>query len=113
MRMSLSGARPIVIGRLPMGISLSASPRNFKTSLAISATSCKRHCVRRPARAADPPPQPAQHATDAWLDAQHYNGDVVFAAVVAGQRDQAIRGGLRTGAGDQVAGDFGSGNLAR
>src|SRR5437899_265120 len=96
---SLSGARPMVTARLPSETSLSTASSNLSSSLPMSLTSSRRRCVRW---TSGPAAQPRQQTLGAKAQVKHYDGDVILPAVLIGQLDQPIGGGLRFRVRDQV-----------
>src|SRR5262249_23377002 len=113
MAISLSGARPMLSGRLPTGTSFSGDSWNLSTSLAISVTSAQRLFLELPAEVARPAAQSVEPAIRPDPNAQDHHRGVVFAAVFIRQRDEAVGGCLRGKMGEQCAGDFRIGDHAR
>src|SRR5690242_4781348 len=106
MARSLSGARPMVTGRVPSETSFKTAFSNLRTSLDIFFFSSGQSRVQTLPGIPFPDFQPVQHALRLGLDAQDDHADVVDAAIFIGQIDQAVRRVLRRYAGQQDARDF-------
>src|SRR6266436_9686645 len=112
MGMSLSGARPMVTGRVPSGTSFKVARSYFRTSLDILVLSSGQS---RTNLSGIPLPdfQSVKNAFRFRQDAQDDHADIVHAAIFVGQIDKAVRSVLRRYAGQQDARDFRIGDHAR
>src|SRR5882672_10149967 len=108
--MSLSGERPIVMGRLPSGTSLTVLPSNMRLSLGISVSSrgAVRARVFAPTRA-----QPGKPTFGFVLQTNNNYGDVICAAIFIGDGNEALGSFLRIGFRLQGAGNFRIGDHTR
>src|SRR5712692_10399767 len=90
--MSLSGARRMLTGRLPMGTSFKILFSNFRLSFAISVSSSGRWDIGGQAH---PPAHSREEPVGCVLKVHNHNGNVVLAAVFICQAHQPFRRALR------------------
>src|SRR5258708_15896381 len=88
--MSLSGARPMVIGWVPSGTSFNTAPSNFTTSLDIFFYSPPNEAERTLTGVPLPDLQAIEHPFRFRKDAQNNHSDVVDAPVFFGQIDNPV-----------------------
>src|SRR5260370_35059952 len=89
--MSLSGARPMVIGWVPSGTSFNTAPSNFRTSLDIFFYPPPTEAERTLPGIPLPDLQAIEHPFRFRNNAQNDHTDVVAAAVLVGQIDDRAR----------------------
>src|SRR5713226_4681115 len=111
--MSLSGARPMVIGWVPSGTSFNTAPSNFRTSLDIFFYPPPTEAERTLPGVPLPDLQAIEHPFRFRKNAQNDHADVVDAAVFVGQIDEPVRCVLGRRACQDRASDFRVGHPAR
>src|ERR1700681_135708 len=106
MGMSLSGARPIVTGRVPSGTSFNTAPSNCRTSLDIFFCSPPAEAGQTLPGVPFPDLQATEHAFRLRKDPKDDDTHVVDTAVFIGQIDEPVRRVLGRSACQQRTRDF-------